>query len=916
MHVNSGLHRFGSRILRGILGEKTPAQVRSRPSIPGGESQGRPMKTFVRVRMSSAARFVRRHPKLHGTARSLGAWLDRASPGFAKAMRLRTNPDIPGASGLAGTAAKTYQITDRFLMLEFRWKQTARPTDYGSTDSRALAAGFAEVVFRDPASKGRPLANVDFRLGGNSLVHALYGFSHIEAWGTWTTGGRSAVIVWLPDDAPETCEIEVRAGIFEPAFDVVEAEVFANGVTQGVITLDGRNSASLPVKLDAPRLSELAPTCNLSLESAARPDVSIIILNYSKPAITLASVLSILRSETQLSYEIIVLDNGSNAEAAIALAEMKLPVRLIRLRANRFFGEGNNIAAEAARAPLMLFLNNDAFLTDGSLDELAAPLTDPSVGIVGPVFRYPDTTLQEAGAFINPDGTAFQRGKLNEHFDINTLRDSDPVDYVSAACLMIRSDDFYALGGFDLRYDPAYYEDSDLCLRMLSLGKSTVVARKAMAFHVENATTSDPRNKGIATNIVDRHRQIFLSRWGSWLQNRRASSLPSVEPLDPGALRDSIRVGKSSETINAVYTPFPLVQGGGERYILGVAQALSELAPTAVTTPDEYSGLRLNTLVRELGYAPYHSFPEVERRLQNRDVEHFVLMGNELLPTRSGYGDNRIYHCQFPFPIDLSPAMRKSHADNLRAYKAVVVNSRFTRDAYLREYLTQGLAQPPRMEIIPPPVRLIGRRVNGHAPEKENLIACIGRFSPRGHAKRQDAVIEAFSRLVRSGRLNGWRLVVCGVVPNDPEAIAYYVKLQDMVEEIVGAEIRLAPSRAQIDDLLCRAKVYISATGFGVDEAMEPWRCEHFGITVVEAASAGCVPVAHRSGGPVEIVDHLGAGFLFRDSAELEDAIVNAANVADDRTLRSQIIDRSEAYSEVSFFERWGDIVKDVRTQT
>lgn len=84
---------------------------------------------------------------------------------------------------------------------------------------------------------------------------------------------------------------------------------------------------------------------------------------------------------------------------------------------------------------------------------------------------------------------------------------------------------------------------------------------------------------------------------------------------------------------------------------------------------------------------------------------------------------------------------------------------------------------------------------------------------------------------------------------------------------------------------------------------------------MVEAASAGCVPVAHRSGGPVEIVDHLGAGFLFRDSAELEDAIVSAANVADDRTLRSQIIHRSEAYSETSFFERWGDIVKDVRAQ-
>jgi GT2 family glycosyltransferase/glycosyltransferase involved in cell wall biosynthesis len=906
------IRRGLSGVFRSALGEPVAGSSSMQPAIPGEPPRG--LKATLRGWVSRTAGYVRRTPALHRTARRVAALGDRISPGLSRRVRIAADParlEPARETHAVAPPEAARLITDRYLVVEFVWSATARPADFGrGPDTRQIAAGFAELVIRDPATPDAPpLAAVDFRTNGNSLTHALYGFSFIEPWGTWTSGGRSGVLVWLPNDAPQTCTLEVRAGVFDAAFKTVDCEVIANGAHQGHITLDGGEPGLLMIATAAPGLSTIARENNVSLDADAKPEVSIIILNYNKPLMTFVSVMSILASATKHRYEIVVLDNGSSPDNVAMMAELKLPARLVTLRANRFFGEGNNIAAEHARAPLFLFLNNDAFLTDGALDALMEPLADPSVGIVGPVFRYPDRSIQEAGAFINPDGTALQRGKYNPDFDVASLRDIEPVDYVSAACLLISAEDFYGLGGFDLRYDPAYYEDSDLCLRLLALGKKTVVATRANTLHVENATTSDPRNKSIATAIVDRHRQIFLSRWGQWLENRVETPLPAIERFDYQPMLKAMEDGRLANSINSVYTPFPLVQGGGERYILGVAQAMSRLKTTAVTTPDEYSGLRLNTLVRELGFAPYQLFTEIERKLAQRAVDRFVLMGNELLPTRAGYGDRRVYHCQFPFPNEVTPATRRLHVQNLAAYETVVVNSQFTRDAYLRELFAGGLASAPRLEIIPPPVRLIASQTDALGQEREDIIVCIGRFTTRGHAKRQDAVLQAYTRLMKSGRLSGWRLILAGVVPNEPDAIAYYQKLEAGCEEAPGAELMLAPSRSQIEALLGRAKVYVSATGFGVDGADEDWKREHFGITVVEAASAGCVPVAHRSGGPVEIVGTLGGGFLFTTLEDLETAILDAAAAADDRALRAQIVKNSAAYSEDAFARRWTALI-------
>src|SRR5215831_16293744 len=88
-------------------------------------------------------------------------------------------------------------------------------------------------------------------------------------------------------------------------------------------------------------------------------EVSIIILNWNKSALTLNCVESVKRY-TRTRYEIIVVDNGSDPlELAAIKAGLDQQVRLISLSRNMFFGEGNNIAVEAAHGKFVLFLNND-----------------------------------------------------------------------------------------------------------------------------------------------------------------------------------------------------------------------------------------------------------------------------------------------------------------------------------------------------------------------------------------------------------------------------------------------------------------------------------------------------------------------------------------------------------------------------
>jgi len=204
-------------------------------------------------------------------------------------------------------------------------------------------------------------------------------------------------------------------------------------------------------------------------------------------------------AEHAADWEQIVVDNGSR-DGTVELVAGSFPtVRLIRPNENLGFAGGCNAgAATAPSAAHLLFLNPDTILEAGSIDAMRAAFRDESVGAVGACL------VDERGGFQH--GWAVRRFPsfvflaldlclVNRLWPGNPVhvrvenRDFDPrcsqvVDQPAGAALLVRSDVFAALGGFDARFHPLWFEDVDLCLRIRASGRSIWYAADARLQHV------------------------------------------------------------------------------------------------------------------------------------------------------------------------------------------------------------------------------------------------------------------------------------------------------------------------------------------------------------------------------------------------------------------------------------------------
>jgi GT2 family glycosyltransferase len=261
------------------------------------------------------------------------------------------------------------------------------------------------------------------------------------------------------------------------------------------------------------------------------PEVSIVILNWNKSALTLKCLKSIRSNVAANSCEIIIVDNGSDPlELAHLKAGLDASSVLIPLDRNMFFGGGCNIGAKAARGKFLLFLNNDVLITPGSVDGLVARYKSSfSPGAIGPKFLYPNGLLQEAGAFVLSSGRSFQQGKGGIEPDRHFASGVHIVDYCSAACLLIERDIFLKYGGFDPIFEPAYFEDADLCFRLRAKGLYTYYASDVSVYHEENATSAVLWSHQEILAIVAKNSRKFLQRWSTYLEGRlQAAGQPSA----------------------------------------------------------------------------------------------------------------------------------------------------------------------------------------------------------------------------------------------------------------------------------------------------------------------------------------------------------------------------------------------------
>lgn len=590
---------------------------------------------------------------------------------------------------------------------------------------------------------------------------------------------------------------------------------------------------------------------------ADHPLVSIIVLNLDKAVLTLQCLYFLKQNPSAIETEIIVVDNGSKDEDFALLSRHACGAKIVRVGVNRGFGEGNNIGAEQACGRYLVFMNNDVFVKDGWLEPLVDVVeADASVGAVGAKLLYPDGRLQEAGAMLSVCGTAVQRGKFLDPRS-SIFNRTQPVDYCSAALLLVRAEAFHSVLGFDLSWDPAYYEDADLSFKLRTIGLKTVYAHRSEAFHLEHATSSDEKMRDFLRNIVATNRLKFVQRW--------TQDNPPPFHREPGIALDQRPSRRRPGPSLALFTPFPLTPGGGERYLLTIAAGLGASRRCVLFTQDRYSRVRLLTLARELGLDLDHvELAMIDEVGRHERFDAFVCMSNELLPPVGPIASRNFYHCQFPFPM--AAEHHGSRWAYLDEYDAIVVNSKFTAHHYQLGLERMGLAAKP-VSVVPPPVPQMTRASVDRRADAPIRILNVGRFASNGHCKRQDVMIDLFRLLLKRVE-HPLELHLAGVVGLDLSARDYLDRLLAMGRDL---PVFFHPNASieQLDVLYADASVYWHLTGFGQDMAKLPHLFEHFGIAIVEAMSAGVVPVAYRGGGPAEIISSGRDGFLVDTSADV-----------------------------------------------
>ena len=245
------------------------------------------------------------------------------------------------------------------------------------------------------------------------------------------------------------------------------------------------------------RLNPNQPGCHdLVLDKTQGIFISILIPFRDQYKLTQKCVESIQQyGGNEIAYEIILIDNGSaelETNHWIQEATTSEHIHCVRLDEPFNFSRLNNQARLQARGNFLLFLNNDIeFRSSNVLKDLLDPFVHPSTAAVGSRLHYPDGSLQHQGVVIVPweRRCVLEPGKHLEQREVIDslipLNAQEEFSAASAACLMVKTKSFDAVGGFDEDL-AVVFNDVDLCLRLRNHSQNIVVTPHPLITHHES----------------------------------------------------------------------------------------------------------------------------------------------------------------------------------------------------------------------------------------------------------------------------------------------------------------------------------------------------------------------------------------------------------------------------------------------
>lgn len=263
------------------------------------------------------------------------------------------------------------------------------------------------------------------------------------------------------------------------------------------------------------------------------PAVDLVIVNWNTGRHLRECLSSVAGAEHERFRlgDVVVVDNGSVDDSLDGLAELPIPLHILRNAGNRGFAAACNQGAAVGHGDFLLFLNPDTQLFPDTLDRSIAFLAGPGrskVGMCGgqmlnvegaPVLscsRFP-TLWMFVGKMFGL-AYAFPRLVPNQRLAPEETTESRIVDQVIGAYLLVRRGLFESLGGFDERFF-VYLEDVDLAYRARELGYSSYFLKDVRVLHQEGVSSGQVRAKRLFYLLRGRteYARKHWPRWQAWL---------------------------------------------------------------------------------------------------------------------------------------------------------------------------------------------------------------------------------------------------------------------------------------------------------------------------------------------------------------------------------------------------------------
>jgi glycosyltransferase involved in cell wall biosynthesis len=359
----------------------------------------------------------------------------------------------------------------------------------------------------------------------------------------------------------------------------------------------------------------------------------------------------------------------------------------------------------------------------------------------------------------------------------------------------------------------------------------------------------------------------------------------------------------------AIYTPFLPVIGGGERYLLTLANALQDQHQVTFlsSSPTAYQKLSNQleidtsqiTFLEELNHKKFF-----KPHNPQTTYDMWICLSNHAYPPIQGKGKLNVAMIQFPYPYSKKEwFIRFQEKAYLASYNAAIVNSKFT-ESYAKKHINQPT------HIIYPPVE-VDRYQSIPSNQKQHQILSVGRFIAGKDSKCQLEMIRSFKKLCDTYPDANLHYICAGSTRPENVHQAYVKALKQEASNYPVTVLCDIPF-SELIELYTQSKIFWHAKGFNSAHD-RPEFTEHFGISTVEAMAAGCIPIVFQAGGQLEIVEAGQSGYFWQTEDELIQKTINIVQDIDQLSWMSQnAIVRSQLFSSDRFKRNVQNFVRNI----